>query len=47
MCGWKPLPTEKALAGADSRLEFTARPLTYQRFRQNAVLESVMDRSWI
>ena len=28
-------------------LDFAATPLTYQRFRPNALRESVMDRSWI
>ena len=39
--------SEKLAGGGNARLEFAARPLTYQRFRQNAVLRSVMDRSWI
>ena len=40
-------PGQKPLSGGNARLEFAARPLTYQRFRQNAVSRSVMDHSWI
>src|SRR5213596_1455297 len=33
-------PGEKSLSGGNARLKFAPRPLTYQRFRQNAVSES-------
>jgi hypothetical protein len=42
-----PAFDEKLRPGGNANHEFTARPLTYQRFRQNAVLKRVMGRSWI
>jgi hypothetical protein len=31
-------PGEKSLSGGNARLKFAPRPLTYQRFRQNALM---------
>jgi hypothetical protein len=39
--------TEPAALDAIASPKFTARPLTGQRFRQNAVFKKRMDRSWI
>lgn len=38
---------DKPPESGNASLEFVPRPLTYQRFRQNAVFGSVMDCSWI
>ena len=46
VASWRENPAEMLSRGYAS-LEFAARPLTYQRFRPNALVESVMDRSWI
>jgi hypothetical protein len=44
---WTALFALNSGLGVDSGLDFAATPLTYQRFRPNALRESVMDRSWI
>src|SRR5277367_6417482 len=44
---WTRLFALNSALSVDSGLDFAATPLTYQRFRPNALRESVMDRSWI